>query len=132
MAYLTWTTELDVGVGAMNDEHRQLIDQMNCFVDAAEAGDSRRVLKELDGLEAIVVKHFRNEEAYMQSIGFAGFESHRRIHEKLLLSFGEHAKSIRSGGAVTDAFKAFLKMWLKAHIMGIDTKYGAHSKRTVA
>ena len=64
----------------------------------------------------------------MQSIGFPGLGSHKRIHASLLEQLNEHANAFEAGpGALPDQFFTFLKVWLTAHIVGIDAKYGEHA-----
>ena len=61
----------------------------------------------------------------MASIGFAGLRSHKNIHDTLLETLAEHVRVISEGdGKVKPDFFIFLKVWLTAHIQGIDAKYG--------
>ena len=127
MSYLEWTPDLDVGVGEMNDEHKQLIELMNRFHEVAESNAPRAdAVKALEELGEFTVKHFRDEEAVMERIGFPGLDPHRRIHKRLLEQLGEHVEKFKQSGQSGELLM-FLKVWLKAHIKGIDTKYGAHA-----
>lgn len=132
MRYLEWSKDLDVGVDAMNGEHQVLIDLMNRFVDAGERGDHAGLRRCLEKLRDFTAKHFEHEEAYMASIDFPDLTSHQRIHRKLIDAFDRHADPILAGSMDIQEFKVFLKMWLKSHIMGIDTKYGHHAHQKVA
>ena len=72
----------------------------------------------------VVAASGRDEEAYMASVNFAGLASHKLIHADLLKTFSDHAGTIRAnGGEVPSGFLMFLKLWLTAHIKGIDMKY---------
>lgn len=125
MAFFEWTTVLDVGVEAMNDQHQILIDLMNHLYDLVEAGASRGELgKALEELGSYTVEHFANEERYLESISYAGLESHKNIHAELLSTFAEHVAEFKRTGAVERKFFSFLKLWLMSHIKGIDMKYG--------
>ena len=131
MKYFEWTSDLDVGVHEMNCKHQHLIDLMNDFVAKADARDPEGVKSSLEKLQGYTVQHFKDEEAYMQSIGFTGLASHQRIHQRLLESLAEHAGPIFAGSMEVNGLETFLKMWLKSHIMGIDSKYGDHAKSKV-
>ena len=128
MAYFEWTPQLDVGVESMNDQHHRLIDLMNVLHERAASGASRAELGGfLESLAEYTVRHFRAEESLMASIGYPELERHKRIHEELLRTFGEHRSAFDGGGELGAGFFSFLKLWLSAHIKGIDRKYGAHT-----
>ena len=46
------------------------------------------------------------------------------IHKDLLDKFTDHYQIMVSTGKLNDKFFSFLKLWLSAHIQGIDVKYG--------
>lgn len=128
MAYFDWTKELELGVPAMDAEHRQLVDKMNKVfdLDQQQAGKVR-VGAAMQDLGAFVKKHFADEEAHMQQIAFPDLKRHQAIHADLLKRFGEHVASFDSGdGRVAPAVFRFLVSWLASHIKGIDRKYAEH------
>lgn len=130
MPIMLWDDSLDIGVAEMNREHQGLLDLMNALYDASQAGKTGpEVLDLLKKLETATVEHFRDEEAYMDKIGFPGAPGHKLIHKDLLEKFGTHASAIRaSHGQVNEDFFKFLRFWLSAHIRGIDIKYGQMSR----
>ncbi|MEZ4439613.1 MAG: hemerythrin family protein [Polyangiaceae bacterium] len=131
MTYFQWDSRYDLGVDNMNTEHRGLVNLMNRLYDQNAAGATHAELAATLGeLERATVGHFASEERYQASIGFPGLSSHKRIHEQLLTSFGEHkAEFVAKGGGLSQGFFAFLKMWLAAHIAGIDRKYADHAHK---
>ncbi len=126
MPLMNWDNSLDVGVDAMNREHQDILDLMNKIYDAREAGQrGASVVALVDQLGQVTIDHFRDEEAYMDRIGYEGLASHKLIHKDLLAKFTGFAEEIRaSQGEVPEKFLTFLKLWLSAHIRGIDMKYG--------
>ena len=64
----------------------------------------------------------------MESIGFPGLREHKYIHKSLLDQVTDHKLKFEASGVLSNEFFAFLKVWLKAHICGIDMKYGQHKK----
>jgi len=125
MPIMTWDSSLDVGVETMNDEHKQILDLMNEIHDRAATGETGQAMTALvERLAQVTIDHFRDEEAYMASVDFAGLASHKLIHADLLKKYTAHADAIRAnGGTVPSDFLLFLKLWLTAHIKGIDMKY---------
>ncbi len=129
MAWYEWNNNLDIHVKEMNDEHKVLIDLMNRLHDESQAGKPKAVLqKTFLELVNYTRHHFQDEEQYMYSINYPGLPTHRLIHAKLLTQLDEHFEAFKKGdGKVTTAVFDFLKMWLNAHIRGIDIQYGEHS-----
>ena len=129
MGILEWSDRLDIGVQDMNREHQHLLGIMNRLYDRnlakAERAEIRGLLKELGDY---TVKHFGDEEKYFDSIGFPDSQKHKLIHQDLLTKFTGHVAAFDKSGALDDSFFAFLKMWLSAHIQGVDMKYGEFSK----
>lgn len=129
MPIMTWDATLDIGVEAMNAEHRDILDIMNKIYDAYKDGKTGYDITLLvDKLGKVCVSHFADEEKFMEKVGFPGLKEHKILHEKLLTKYGQHAADIQeAGGKVNDAFFGFLKFWLSSHIKGIDIKYAAHA-----
>lgn len=130
MPIMVWDSSLDVGVGAMNDEHKQILDAMNRIFDATEAGRTGDEINRLvERLGSVCVHHFSDEETYMAAINFPGLRTHKLIHQDLLNRYAQHAAQIKAAGGRADSgFFHFLRHWLQSHIKGIDTKYAAHGR----
>ncbi len=127
MAWMDWEARFELHVKEMDDEHKHLIALMNTLHDATTRGDKRSQGAALAALGEFTVKHFRDEEAYMERIGYDGVSLHKLHHQKLLGTFQEHATRFQKEGVLDDKFFHFLRFWLASHICGIDSKYaGAH------
>jgi hemerythrin len=129
MPIMLWDASLDVGVGAMNREHQQILDVMNRIYDASAKGVEGKSINDLVAqLGQVCVDHFADEERYMERIGYPELDRHRQLHARLLGQFQQHADVIKSaGGRPAPEFFHFLKFWLTSHIKGIDVKYAAHA-----
>ncbi len=128
--YFEWNpATYGLDVPEMDAEHQVLIGYMNRLHDLHLAHASKpELLAAVDTLVKYTVKHFADEEAYMARVGHPELVSHAAIHKRLLEKVSAHVEATRATGKLTDEFFAFLKMWLKAHICGIDAKYGRRSK----
>lgn len=128
--FYVWTkAELGLDVPDMDSEHQVLIDKMNALYRGVENKAAFAELEKLlMDLANYTSKHFADEEAYMQKIGFAGIETHKILHKKLLEKFGEHVAEFKKTKALNQDFFTFLKFWLTSHIKGVDMKYSQAAK----
>lgn len=128
MAYLEWNETLDVKVKAMNDEHKELIRLMNELHDKNEAKASKDVLTNALGkLKRYTIKHFDDEEKFLESVNFPELKTHKNIHKMLLDKLAKYEEQFLASGVMGKDFFEFLSFWLKSHIKGIDTKYSKYA-----
>lgn len=131
MALFEWHPKFDLGVQSMNDEHQHLIYIMNELHRRNEEGAGKaELLRYLKALAAYTVRHFDDEERYMESIDYPGLVSHRLIHQQLLRQLCRQGRAYESAreAKMPEELFSFLTGWLSAHICGIDMKYGRHSR----
>ena len=132
--FYVWTAEeLGLEVEKMDQEHQELVKRMNALYDGVEEEQSPSQIQNLiDDLAEYTVQHFADEEAYMEEIGFTGLATHKIIHQQLLKQFAEHVENFKKQQKVQPEFFNFLKVWLTAHIKGIDMKYSNFVKEQKA
>lgn len=122
-----WNDRLQLGVGAMDDEHKILIAKINDLIEALESQyvkkDKTKLLRAFDAMAEYTIEHFRDEEKFMQSFEYPQFESHKKIHEKLLNQVGEYRHLIANDQLDDMILINFLRNWLVSHIMGVDMQY---------
>lgn len=124
-----WTQALDVGVLQMNEDHKKIIRLMNVLYEAyMKKANFPELQQHMSALTDFTVKHFKDEEAYLESIQFPGTATHKLIHQDLLAKFADHRRKFEVERTLDDAFFNFLRFWLSAHIRGIDAKYGEFAK----
>lgn len=125
-SFFIWDVSLDVGVEEMNHQHKTLISLMDALYQRNVAGASKsELLQTAQELVDYVVKHFKDEESYMQSINFKYLEAHQRLHNTLLSDLAKFVDNFKNGTSETidSHFMMFLNLWISTHIRGIDTKY---------
>jgi len=124
--FFKWDQELlSVKVPEMDQEHIELIKRMNALHAAhAEKASFEKTEALLKDLAEYTVRHFQDEEAYMEKVNYAGIASHKMMHQKLLTQVQNHMADFQTAGVLTDKFFLFLSTWLTTHIRGIDIKYG--------
>lgn len=120
--------KLALGVAEMDAEHMRLIELMNrlqrLYASGAPAAEQGKAFA---ALADYTVRHFRDEEAYMERVGYPGLAVHQGVHRNLLSKVNAHAQAFKEKGHFTEELFAFLHMWLRAHICGVDMKYAHHA-----
>ena len=126
MTYFKWNNDFDIGVADMNAQHKILIGIMNEIYNLNQKGATKPELASAIGkLDSYTRFHFRDEEKYMESIGYDDLERHRLIHENLLAELEKHSSDFKKHhNGLSEDFFYFLRYWLSTHIQHIDRKYG--------
>lgn len=126
-SFFVWDpSKYSVHVMAMDQEHQELIKIMNRLYEKADSNADKSVVGPiLKELGEFVLKHFADEEAFFDKLqNYDKKEVHKQIHKDLVDKFLVHAGKFEQTGKLTPDFFAFLKVWLTAHIAGVDMKYG--------
>lgn len=79
---MEWKDEYNIGVKIIDEEHQRLFKLINrLFALGQEERKSARACREgIKYFKAHAVKHFEDEENYMELIGYEDLETHRRVH----------------------------------------------------
>ncbi len=79
---LVWQDEFNIGVESIDKEHRRLFKIVNKLFafDEEEQINPRACQEGVKYFKAHAVKHFADEEEYMDSIGYEGAKRHKEIH----------------------------------------------------
>lgn len=83
-----WKEELAIGVDRLDTQHKELFRSMGAIQKSMQktvrASDYRQLcMNALYSLKNYIKQHFPNEESYMESMGYAGLDDHKVIHEGL-------------------------------------------------
>lgn len=126
--FFEWdAAKLSLQIREMDDEHKVLIALMNELHELhQQKAGATQLVHALDELVAYTAKHFADEEKYMESVAYPGLRIHRGVHKQLLEKLAGYQKALRASHQVSEDLFVFLKMWLGAHICGIDMKYANH------
>lgn len=126
MSFLAWNDELSIGDEAIDSQHKRMIRLIDSFLEAAKGEEKdaavKQALKEVCDYTKI---HFRDEEAFMEDIGFPQLDWHRQEHTKLQQQITDYALSYcLDAGVTAQDMKVFLKIWLTEHILKADMRIG--------
>ncbi len=123
---LEWQERFNIGVDVIDKEHRKLFSIMNRLLTFSEMEDkSQWVCQEgIKYFKDHAMKHFSEEEVYMASISYAGYESHRRVHDNFRqYTLPALEKELMDSDFSKDAVSHFLSVcagWLIGHTLTED------------
>ena len=125
MSLLNWSDDLSVGVRAMDDQHKVLVNLINELHEAMRTGQGQDAMaKIVTGLKEYTQKHFVEEEAHMERFKSPDLQEQRREHNQFVKKILDLELDVREGKLGTSMqAMTYMKTWLTGHIAGKDKKY---------
>jgi len=126
---LSWFDELATGIHEIDDQHRELLQNIACLDEATRSGNLQRSLDILSYLEGYTSNHFASEERHMASIGYPRLAEHRSLHVAFLREFQRRRalyEANRSLASLTLDLSDWLSAWLLDHVRGADADMARH------
>jgi len=121
MIYKSWNTELEVGIRAIDDDHRELFNVANALTQANYQEEALDLLKELRYESA---RHFADEEGLLEESHYPGLGRHRRIHADFIQQLDTIIlQSEMDNYILTHETRETLRMWLVTHLKADDLLY---------
>lgn len=121
-----WQEEYNIGVDIIDQEHQRLFRIINrLFALREEEKNNQWTGQEgIKFFKGHAVKHFADEEAYMESSGYEGLQRHRRIHqgfrENTLPALEEELERTNYSTDAVDHFLGVCAGWLIGHTLTED------------
>lgn len=75
-----------IGLPAIDDEHKEIIQLMNDIAFAFDSGAERSALNRLPSVLTALSNHFNREEELLDKIGFPNSDQHIEEHRQILAS----------------------------------------------
>jgi len=128
---MKWDQSLSIGCELVDSQHKELIH----LVDNLESSLSKGLQPQQIGaaLKFIVNytrHHFKTEEEFMESIGFDGLESHKKLHNDLIKSVTDILIDLKAGKDLDPQdLVSFLVAWVKDHVIEEDMKIGEYARQ---
>lgn len=125
MTFFTWKDDYSVGVTAIDNDHKMLIDLIDQLHEAFVSGDMASVCEAvLDSLVDYTERHFAAEEVLMTQCSYPDIACHHEQHENLAAQVVEiRDRFARGEQQIGNELLAFLHDWLYFHIIEADMKY---------
>ena len=121
---ITWTTSLEVGVKKVDDQHKELVDNINKLHAAMMERKGKEVVGNiLNFLKSYAISHFSTEESLMRLNGYPNYEAHKKLHEDFKVDFLNLAKDLAANPespVLTIQVENRLSNWLVNHIKKVD------------
>lgn len=128
MSQLVWNPEWTTGIGSIDEQHHQLLEQFEALLSAIhENRADQHIASLLLFLADYVDLHFRNEEAEMQRTAYPDLARHKAVHDGMRKKVQEQmARFEVEGEAVTFEAIEFMTDWLVEHISSEDRRLARH------
>jgi hemerythrin-like metal-binding protein len=125
---VAWKDDFNVHIQSVDDEHQQLLANVNKVVQLVREEDGEGLPVVLDFLRDYTAEHFRNEERLMQEYGYPYLSVQQHEHSRFIEYFNFVREEIESGkhDKLYLLFKIdiFLMDWLINHTTGSDKHMG--------
>ncbi|NLY67831.1 MAG: hemerythrin family protein [Tissierellia bacterium] len=129
---IMWTPDLSVGVDHIDEQHKIWFEKANELFEAGKEGRAKEYINTMiDFLDEYSKKHFKDEEAYMEKIGYPGLDSQKKAHASFVNNLAKLKSDFNeSGGNITVIINAnkMVLDWLINHIKSMDKKIGEYVK----
>lgn len=129
MKKFIWTSEYNLGISVIDEQHQHFFDIVNRIYDLLEKGSDNKeeLLKIVKELTDYAFYHLSTEEKYFTQFTYSDIENHMKYHTMFRIQTGEYSERIRKGDEdlpklvleITD----FAKNWLTKHILVADKMY---------
>ncbi|MFZ2951305.1 MAG: bacteriohemerythrin [Desulfuromonadaceae bacterium] len=124
MPVFEWDNSIELGIPAIDEQHKALFGWINTLDEAIKGGDGSEAVGEVIWkLITYVTEHFSAEERLMLSCGYPDMAAHRREHDQFVSRLREIQVSFIDGHEMSENVLAFLADWLVCHIKGTDQAY---------
>jgi hemerythrin len=126
MARVFWTSQLNVGIEVIDQQHRRIVEYINQLEDAASQGHTQNVISALiNELVDYTVSHFGFEESLQEEAGYPFIKAHKKVHELFTRRIAEFQARMDKGEDITEELNTLLVSWLLNHIKSDDADYAS-------
>jgi len=120
----SWREQYSVNHTELDAQHKELFRlAAKVYNLDASAATKPKMRELLHGFYAYMKKHFSEEEAYMETIGYPKLEEHRIQHQKIIDSLNTIVKKSHNLKEIREAMRKIVRLWLIEHIMQHDMGY---------
>lgn len=122
-----WNSDLSVNVQTIDDQHKELLTQINGFLRAVIRGEGlEEVHSTIDFLVRYVDVHFLTEEYFMTKYEYPHYVSHKREHERLTAEILKAQGMIATEPTRDVVTQLVTRMgsWILEHVLKMDKAMG--------
>ena len=124
--YAVFNENLITGNSLIDEQHKEIIEKINKLVNTCENGTCQiESVKMLDYLANYTEKHFQEEEALQEEVGYPGLEEHKKRHDEFRVAVKELHEMLEEEEGPSPKFVKAVQDnvidWLYRHIKGFDS-----------
>jgi len=125
MGMVEWSDKFSVEIQEIDEQHKRIVNYINELYKALSRKDNQdQVADVIQNLLEYTKIHFAVEETLMRIFHYEGYETHKKIHDRLVQEALVYQGRFLSGDAsVGMELLLFLKNWLFDHINREDKQY---------
>lgn len=118
-----WDRRFNIGVDSIDNAHRKLFSIVRKLIHLSrdENNGPWACAEGIKYFKNYTIEHFADEEAYMQSIGYQGYEIHKHLHDDMRYkTLPALEKDLTESNYSQESIQHFLGIclgWLTAHIL---------------
>ena len=118
-----WNNRFNIGIDSIDNAHRKLFSIVRKLIRLSKDENNRQWAcgEGIKYFKNYAIEHFTDEEAYMQSIGYNGYEMHKRLHDDMRYkTLPALEKDLTKSNYSQESIQHFLGIclgWLTAHIL---------------
>ncbi len=121
---MQWQDKLSVGIEAMDNQHKYLINLINRLHGAVRDFNIKVTVEALLDMKSYATIHFSDEEKEMKDMGYPDLILHRRIHQSFIQKAEQLTRDMEISPMATSMDTViFLKDWTVNHILAVDSGY---------
>lgn len=122
MAYFEWAEDMIIDHGAIDEDHKKLVDLVNELHTATSVGKGHEVIEKIMmDLMTYTKEHLQREEQIMASINFPNLERHKLGHQQFSEKLTTLQAQFEAGSIiVASQLSTVLRDWLSLHIRRSD------------
>jgi hemerythrin len=125
MLPIQWRESYSVGVPALDNQHRRLLEIINELAHVVTTGGQSDIFfAALDALVRYAETHFSDEERILRETGYPALADQQQEHDRFVSHLVQTSEKLHLKKAkLPEETVDFLKTWYIEHILGKDQEY---------
>ena len=127
---MLWVKSLETGIEKIDDQHKQLFEQLDILLDTENAD---RYVEVIDFLDEYLEGHCSDEQQLHKKAKYYKAEIHKQLHEEFLSAFRKMRDRYVKEGLTREngtAIDKTLASWLRDHILIHDKAFSVYYNLT--
>ena len=121
-----WTPSLSVNEATIDEQHKNLIKQINDLARVAKEDSESGIKKTIQFMDKYINEHFSYEEKYMKEHKYPRLDQHKEIHKQFIHMYNDYKEDLKKKGSSLELLlkiHLYLGDWWINHIAKIDHDY---------